>query len=312
MEGELMTQREVQSVSAIQAIEAAAVDQQIATAKNFPRDVDTFLKRAASMISEDADRAAEMGYSLTRSGKAIVGPSIRLAEVAINAWGNLRVMIVEEEIKPGDTRVTCYGMAHDLETNVAVRIPKVRRIVNRDNQRFNEDMIATTINANVSLAYRDCAFRIIPRTFIDALYDHAMRVAGGDEETLPETRAKLVTAFEKVGVPKERLLKSLDVEGVNGITLNHVGPLRAIYDRIRRGEITADQAYPEKKEAEASSTAKDIAAGKKKQGKRKRATPKAPASAEEKKPETEAPPVEEPTPAATENEGEFDLSAGDL
>lgn len=295
---------EVVSISSIQAIESASVDKQIATAKQYPRNVDSFLRRATSMISEDADRASEMGYSLTRSGKVIVGPSVRLAEVAVNAWGNLRLMIVEEEVGPTDTRVRVYGMAHDLETNVAIRIPKVRRITNREGRRFSEDMIATTINAAVSLAFRDAAFRVIPRVFVDDLYAHAMRVAAGDEESLPDTRKKLVAAFTSVGVTEEMLFRTLDVEGINGIQLQHIGPMRSIFDRIRRGEMTASQAFPETQEPEAEATADAIKKGKKKTAaKSKRATPARPKSAKEPEPH-----VEQPAPSQESGElGEGDI-----
>lgn len=232
--------------TAIEAIETASINQQIATARRYPRDVSSFLKRARTMIGEDPVLAGKCGYSVERGGKVLTGASVRLAEIALVAWGNARLQVVEEPYIPNRDRVVrCHAMFHDLESNVAIRIPKVRRTVNREGRPFNDDMMAVTQNANISVAYRDAILRGVPRHFINDLYSYAMRVAAGDVQDLPTARKKFLAAFKEVGVPEDRLLRALGLDGPESITLEHLGAMRAVFDAIKRGETTADRAFPE-------------------------------------------------------------------
>lgn len=228
---------EIVNVTAIEAMARAEVDVQISTAHRFPRDVASFMRRAKTMIGEDPDLAAKCGYELEKGGKAIIGPSIRLAEIALVAWGNARVQVIEEPPQANDRFVRAFAIFHDLESNVAIRIPKIRRRTTRDGSIYNDDMTATTQNANVSVAYRDAVLRGIPRHFINELYAHAMRVAAGEVKDMKQARADFIKAWEDLGVTKERLLRGLEVEGEEGITLEHMGALRGLYGRVKRGEV---------------------------------------------------------------------------
>lgn len=232
-----------EGASSIQALEAAAVDQQIATAKRYPRDVSTFLRRAREMIGEDKDLAGEMGFELERGGKAIVGPSVRLAEVALNAWGNVRVNIVDEPVGPGDRALRVYATAHDLETNVAIRVPVVRRITTREGKQYGDDLIQTTYAAAVSIAFRNATFRIVPRVYVGDLYREAMKVAAGEIKDMPTARKEFVAAWAGVGLSKERLFAGLGIEGIDAVTHEHLGALRALYGRVKRGEVKVETLF---------------------------------------------------------------------
>lgn len=225
------------------ALETAVIDRQIATARRFPRDYTTFLARAKTMIGEDKDLAGKMGYSVERGGKTLVGPSVRLAEIAIREWGNARVEIVEEEPAPGARFVRVYATAIDLESNLGIRIPKIRRITDREGRRFSDDMIAVTTNAAVSIAYRDAAFKLVPKVFIDDLYRHAMEVSAGDVADMPTARKLCLKAWADVGVPEARIFATLRIEGIDGITIEHLGALRPIFQKVKLGELKASEVF---------------------------------------------------------------------
>src|SRR6185369_14649302 len=66
------------------------IDIQIATAKRYPRSITAFKRQCLEMATLDEETAGSMYYVLPRAGKKIEGPSVRLAEIAGSAWGNLR------------------------------------------------------------------------------------------------------------------------------------------------------------------------------------------------------------------------------
>ena len=67
------------------------IDIQISTAKHYPRVIDTSLESSRAMIATSPEIASGCFYSLTKGGKIITGPSIRLAEILMANWGNLNV-----------------------------------------------------------------------------------------------------------------------------------------------------------------------------------------------------------------------------
>src|SRR4051812_48501652 len=68
----------------------AEVDIQISTAKRYPRSIRNFKQQALEMATFDEETAEGCFYSLPRGGKPIEGPSARLAEIVLSAWGNVR------------------------------------------------------------------------------------------------------------------------------------------------------------------------------------------------------------------------------
>src|SRR4051812_35203832 len=68
----------------------AEIDIQISTAKHYPRSIKAFKQQALDMATFDEETASGCFYSLPRGGKPVEGPSARLAEIVLSAWGNVR------------------------------------------------------------------------------------------------------------------------------------------------------------------------------------------------------------------------------
>lgn len=77
-------------LSALEAQERAQTDVLISTAKRYPRSLTQCKAKALALATMDPDIAAECFYKLTRGGKVIEGPSIRLAEIIASTWQNVR------------------------------------------------------------------------------------------------------------------------------------------------------------------------------------------------------------------------------
>ncbi|MDY7222109.1 hypothetical protein [Halalkalibacterium halodurans] len=95
--------------------EMEEVKGQIFMAKQFPRNV----FQAEQRILDNCKReslAKVAVYQYPRGGQKVEGPSIRLAEVLAQNWGNLAFGVKELEQREGESVAMAY--AWDLETNV--------------------------------------------------------------------------------------------------------------------------------------------------------------------------------------------------
>src|SRR5689334_8327744 len=103
-------EREVSAT--LPSVRSGSVDVQVSTAKQFPRSITTFIRRATEMATLTPDIAASCVYALPRDGRTIEGPSARLAEIVAHAWGNMRI---QAGVSDQDDRfVTARGEAWDV------------------------------------------------------------------------------------------------------------------------------------------------------------------------------------------------------
>jgi hypothetical protein len=227
--------------SIIATLNRSEIDQQITTAKQYPRSVVKFRKEALEMVTLNERVAESCIYALPRDGKTIEGPSARFAEVIASAWGNCRAgaRVVSEQ---GDF-VTAQGVFHDLERNVAITYEVQRRITGKSGKRFGADMVGVTANAACSIALRNAILKGVPKAFWDDLYEAARQVIRGDFKTLNNRRAETLAKFLGYGVNKEQVCTTLGVAGIEDIGLDELVILRGILTAIREGDTTPEMAF---------------------------------------------------------------------
>ena len=231
------------ATSNIELISAAEINQQIATAKKYPRQVTTFMREARALVTLNESIAQQCIYALPRDGKVVEGPSARFAEIMAHAWGNSRAgaRVVHE----GDKFLTAQGVMHDLERNVAITFEVQRRITGKNGRRYSDDMIGVTANAACSIALRNAILKVVPKAFWQPLYDEARRVVAGDVQTLSNKRAKAIEAFAIYGINKEQICTKLGRAGVADITVDDLVMLFGILTAIKEGDTTPEQAFAE-------------------------------------------------------------------
>lgn len=225
------------------------IDQQIATAKRYPRSITRAKAKMREMATTDEETAQGCIYSLKRRDSDgrdtyIEGPSVRLAEIAINAWGNIRAgaRVIGEE----GGMIVAQGVCHDLEANTFTSIEVRRRITKRDGRRYSDDMIGVTANAACAIALRNAVFKIVPKVYIQPAFEAARAVIAGDQKTIGERRVKLVDYFAKMRVSVEQLMEFLDKvgSGIDDITGDDLVRLHGVASAIRDGDTTIDEAFP--------------------------------------------------------------------
>lgn len=240
IEGEIIETELIESAEALAVINRSEIDQQITTARAYPRSIKQFKSTALELATLDEETAASCFFHLPR-GKGIEGPSIRLAEIVAYAWGNLRygarVIGVDSKF------VEAEGFAFDLQTNTAVKVTVRRKITDKKGNRYNDDMIVMTGNAACSIAARNALFRIVPRAFVDQICEAAKQVVRGDAKTLSERRDRALAWFEEKGAKVPDILKFLERKGVEDITLDDLVTLTGIRTAIMDKEINIKDAF---------------------------------------------------------------------
>lgn len=250
---EVGTMQLLEGAGALEAVDRASIDVQIATAKRYPRSVDKALKEALTLATLDEETAASMFYALPRSGKTIEGPSARLAEVMAYSWGNIRV---DADIVAEDrTTVTAMGTCFDVEKNVAVRVRVKRRITDKKGARYNEDMIGVTSNAAISIALRNCVFKVIPAALTRRIYMEARTASLGKGSTITQKRQNALEWFGKMGVSDAQVFEVLGVRGLDDIGQEELITLRGLKTAIKDGETTVEQTFSRSSDSE---DAKDL------------------------------------------------------
>ena len=221
----------------------AEIDQQISTAKAYPRLVSRVTQNILSLVTIDEQSAEECSYALPRGGKPIVGPSIRLAEIIAGQWGNCRVGARVVHIDRIEKFVEAEGIFHDLETNTATTARVRRRISNKTGGLLTDDMIIVTGNAACSIAKRNAILGGVPKAVWRKAYDEAEKVVKGDVKTLAERRELIFKAFAAFGVKPEQIFASLGIAGEDDITLEHIPTLTGMRSALKSGEASVEEMF---------------------------------------------------------------------
>ncbi len=266
MENEII---EIKQAEVLQAINRAEVDIQIATAKQYPRDLTRVLNKIATYAKMDKETAEDCFYVLRRKDKdgndsLIEGLSIRMAEIIASAWGNLRI---QTRIVGNDGRmITAQAICHDLESNVAVSKEVSRSIVTKKGYTFSQDMQIVTGNAASSIAFRNAVLSVIPKAITKKIINEVKAVAMGQTIDIEESRRRVMAYYAKAGVKAEQLLRYLGVKTADEIDQQMIFELRALRNAIEEGTTSVKETFidPEKEAQAAAEAVKNATTAKSK------------------------------------------------
>jgi hypothetical protein len=234
---------------ALEAQERAQIDMQIATAKRYPRSVVKVKAEIIALATMDEETASSCFYTLKRGDKVIQGPSIRLAEIALSSWGNIRAgtRIASTVVDGPMPHVVVQSVAHDLEKNTCITMEKRRRVFKKKSKPApDEDDVNLAANACASIALRDAIIRVVPKTIINSACAEAKRVAIGDAKSLVAKRQAVVARLKQMGVSEDRILAAVGCTKVDEIDGDGMAALIGFGTAIRDGEVTIEEAFPPK------------------------------------------------------------------
>lgn len=234
--------------SAFSAMVRAEIDTQVATARQYPRNLRKVVSNITTLATMDEYTAEECLYALVRKSrdsdnKPIEGPSIRLAEIAAQCYGNCRIEARVVAVNRKEMYVEAVGTFHDLESNMASSATVRRRISTKNGRLFSDDMIVVTGNAACAIAKRNAILAGIPKGVYRQAYVAAREVVAGTVASLSVNRDKAVKAFAAYGVTKEQILETLGLESELEIKVDHIATLRAMFATIKNGESTVEEMF---------------------------------------------------------------------
>jgi hypothetical protein len=205
-------------------------------AKQFPRDqFDSWERIKQACSRKTLAEAAE--YEYPRSGQKVSGPSIRLAEVIAQAWGNISHGVVELEQKPGES--TAMAFAWDLETNTRVEkifTVKHERKANNTIKVLTDPRDIYELVANMGARrQRACILSVIPKDITEkALEECEKTLNGGNKEPISDRIMKMLDKFKEFGVTKE-MIEARAGYKVDLFTEKDIVNLFKVYNSLKDG-----------------------------------------------------------------------------
>lgn len=240
------------------AVESTSrIDIRVSTARAFPRNIGQVKEDLKAMALADEDTASECFYTVPRGGKKIIGPNIRLAEMAANAWGNLVIAtrIKSVEAHSSEPHVVVEGVASDLQKNVHVSVEKRRRITAKNDyesggkKAVDEDDINLAVNSCSAIAYRDAVFKAIPKFIINPVFEAARKVAVGNLKSIGERRNKVIDRLKQMGATEKAIFAAIGVSSIEEVTAEKVEELIGLGTSLKDGAVTLEEAFPEPSKA---------------------------------------------------------------
>ncbi|UED72168.1 hypothetical protein HP435_28820 (plasmid) [Brevibacillus sp. HD3.3A] len=179
--------------------QAQEVQMMMLAAKQFPRDLNVAYANIMKACSRKILAETAM-YEYPRGGQKVTGPSIRMAEVLAQNWGNIDYGVVELEQKNGESSMMAY--AWDLETNTrqtkiftVKHERKAKGSVNRlDDPR---DIYEMTANQGARRV-RACILGVIPGDIVEAAIKQCeITLKSGHKEPLSDRVRNALVLFER-------------------------------------------------------------------------------------------------------------------
>ena len=189
------SQREVMEVQAM-----------VIMAKQFPRNQIQAVDRILNACTRPS-LAEGAVYSYPRGGNNVEGPSIRLAEVIAQNWGNIDFGIRELSQTKSDSIVEAY--AWDLETNTRqVKVFQVphKRFTKQGVKILSDSRDIYELVATIGARrLRACILGVIPGDVIEQAVKQCSITLASTVDVTDDGIKAMVQAFESFGITKEMI-----------------------------------------------------------------------------------------------------------
>lgn len=224
------------AVDAVRAMQEVRAQMQVA--QEFPRDIHRSVTRVIKSCSRYKLAETAM-YLYPKGGQTVTGPSIRLAEVIAQNWGNINYGVREVSQKEGESVVQSY--CWDLETNVFVQKTftikheiglkggKVKKLTSE------RDIYEKVANYGAR-RLRACILSVIPPDVIQDAVSRCEKTLGEGAGKIPlvDRIKKMAVTFDEIGVTTGDLEERLGHDLTSTTEIEMV-TLQKIYISIRDG-----------------------------------------------------------------------------
>ena len=242
------------STMVAQSREMAEAIASVQMAKMFPRDIVTVRDRILNACTRP--KLAEVAcYTYARGGTDVTGPSIRLAEMIAQNWGNINYGIRELEQRNGES--TCEAFAWDLETNArqvkVFQVPHIRHTRKGDTLLTDPRDIYELVANNGARRLRACILGVIPKDIVDEAVQACDVTLTTKFEVTTDRIKSLLEKFAEFGVKKEQIEARIQCR-IDAMKPAQLANLGKIYNSIKDGMSKAADWFEEIKEKESEGT----------------------------------------------------------
>ncbi len=225
------------------AREVAQIQGQIMLAKMYPRNMKDVWNKVEGACSRK-NLASHAIYRYARGGTDISGPSIRLAEALINAYGNAKSGFEVIESDSDSSRVRSY--AYDMETNTLQErtfdVPHIRETKKGRTKLTDPRDIYETIANQASRRERACILALLPSDLVEFAVSSCYKTLEQTVDLNPAKIRNMVESFAKYGV-SQVMIEARIQRHVDAMTVTHFVDLLSIGEALRDGVGTIDQYF---------------------------------------------------------------------
>ena len=218
-------------------------------AKQFPRDEIAAMNRIKTACSRKALADIAM-YEYPRGGTKVTGPSIRLAEVLLQSWGNMKCGVIELDNSQGESKAMSY--AWDIETNAydeKIFTVKHERKASGAIKKLDDprDIYEKVANEGARRK-RACIMAVIPAWVIEEAVEQCEKtLTSGNPEPIIDRIRKLLDKFKEQSVSKEMVEKYMGYK-VDLFTEKDGLKLAKVYTAIKDGIAKKEEYFEIKKD----------------------------------------------------------------
>jgi hypothetical protein len=231
----------------------AQVQAAVVVARQYPRDEQRALRAMAEACARPqlANRAF---YEYRRGSERVTGSTIKLAQELARIWGNVDFGLAELSLDAEHGQSEMLAYAWDLESNARfsqivivqhVRDKKVNGVKVAERVQDQRDVYELN-TSNAARRLREAIRRVVPEWFFEEAESRCRATLEnpGDGLTLAQRIARMASAFERYGIDVPRLEARVG-KPVSEWTGFDVGQLTIAGESLKRGDITAEDAFPQ-------------------------------------------------------------------
>ena len=240
-----------QSTAVEQSRAVAEVQAAVIVAQQCPRN--HAAARAEMRAScENLQMAERAFFRFPRSGQSVTGITVDLARELARCWGNVQYDIHElsRDETQGVSEVRAW--AWDVQTNTRSSrtfiVPHKRDKRGKNPERVTDVRDIYELTANMGARrLRVAITAILPPWFVEeAKAICAATLERGDGRPMPERIDAAVAAFDSIGVSLDRIEQKLGRKRDNWDQYD-IAMLTVTYKSLTRGELKADEEFPQQR-----------------------------------------------------------------
>lgn len=230
------------------------VEAMVLMAKKFPRNEHDAYAKLMNTCSRNKF-AATATYSYPKGGQKVEGPSIRLAEAAARAWGNMQFGIREITRIKGKSVVEsfCWDLESNVRSNIEFTVEHTRDTKQGPKPLTSERDIYEIIANYGARRLRKCILELIPEDVIEDALNECNKAMHSNIGDIKEKIRAMTTKFKELGVQPEHIEKRLGNK-LSACTVTQIVGLSKIYTSLNDGMSEASDWFdleikviPEKK-----------------------------------------------------------------